>query len=406
MNDRTPEQVSPDRRRGASPAAPSIGGVGARYASDLHDTKSAAVLGISLGIAFTVCFATGLLSHGIQHPPSWFTWPSRPAGLYRVTQGLHVATGIASIPLLVAKLWVVAPSFWAKPPVRGAAHAAERAMLLPLVGGGAFLLVSGTFNTFQFYPWEFFFTRAHYAVAWITMGGLVVHVAAKAALTRSAVRPGHPAAPLAQPAGELVGQPSSTDRRWFLGGVAAASGALTLATVGQTVGPLRAVSVLAPRDPAVGPQGIPVNKTARSARVTPDLTGDAYRLRVTGRVGRPLELTLAELAALPQREATLPIACVEGWSASATWRGVPLRDLLALADARPESEISLQSLQGRGLFRASVVSATHAADPDTLLALTLNGQVLAPDHGYPVRLIGPNRPGVMQTKWVSEVQVR
>lgn len=393
--------------------APSIGGVGGRYASDLHDTTTAAVLGISLGVAFTVCFATGLLSHGIQHPPSWFTWPSRPAGLYRVTQGLHVATGLASIPLLVAKLWVVAPSFWTKPAVRSVGHAVERAMLLPLVGGGAFLLVSGTFNTFQFYPWEFFFTRAHYGVAWITMGGLVVHVTAKAALTRSAVRgrAGGDTEPSdaarSEPAGELVGAPARSDRRWFLGGVAAASGALTLATAGQTVGPLRGVSVLAPRDPAVGPQGIPVNKTARSARVTPDLTvDDTYRLRVTGRVGRPLELTRAELAALPQRSATLPIACVEGWSASATWQGVPLRDLLALAEAAPDAEVGLESLQSGGLYRRSVVSATHAADPDTLLALTLNGQALHPDHGYPVRLIGPNRPGVMQTKWVTEVQVR
>jgi hypothetical protein len=384
--------------------APSIAGVGGRYASDLHDTATAAVLGIALGVAFTICFATGLLSHWVQDPPGWFTWPSRPAGLYRVTQGLHVATGLASIPLLVAKLWVVAPSFWTKPAVRSVGHAVERAMLLPLVGGGAFLLVSGTFNTFQFYPWEFFFTRAHYGVAWITMGGLVVHVAAKAALTRSTVR-GRSGAD-DEPEGELVGQPSKNDRRWFLGGVAAASGALTLATVGQTVRPLRGVSVLAPRDPAVGPQGIPVNKTARAARVTPELTGDTYRLRVTGRVGRPLELTLAELAALPQRSATLPIACVEGWSASATWQGVPLRELLALAEAAPDAEIHLDSLQTGGLYRRSVVSATHAADRDTLLALTLNGQALHPDHGYPVRLIGPNRPGVMQTKWVTEVEVR
>ena len=401
----------------AAPVAPpSIGGVGERYASDLHDTTSAATLGLALGVAFTVCFATGLLSHGIQHPPGWLTWPSRPAGLYRVTQGLHVATGLASIPLLVAKLWVVAPAFWTKPPVRSVAHAVERAMLLPLVGGSAFLLVSGTFNTFQFYPWEFFFTRAHYGVAWITVGGLVVHVAAKAALTRSTLggprrRPseaGDAAAPTARtaPAGELVGRPSRSDRRWFLGGVAAASGALTLATVGQTIRPLRAVSVLAPRDPGVGPQGIPVNKTARAARVTPELTGDGYRLRVTGRVGRPLELTLAELAALPQRTATLPIACVEGWSASATWRGVPLRDLLALADAEPDAEIGLGSLQTGGLYRRSAVSAEHAADPDTLLALTLDGEPLHLDHGYPVRLIAPNRPGVMQTKWVAEVQVR
>ncbi len=188
--------------------------------------------------------------------------------------------------------------------------------------------------------------------------------------------------------------------------MAAASGALTLATVGQTVRPLRSVSVLAPRDPVVGPQGIPVNKTARAARVTPELTGDTYRLRVTGRVGRPLELTLAELAALPQRSATLPIACVEGWSASATWQGVPLRDLLALAEAAPDAEIHLDSLQTGGIYRRSVVSATHAADRDTLLALTLNGQALHPDHGYPVRLIGPNRPGVMQTKWVTEIEVR
>jgi hypothetical protein len=390
-----------DRRPGP---APSIAGVGGRYASDLHDTATAAVLGIALGVAFTICFATGLLSHWVQDPPGWFTWPSRPAGLYRVTQGLHVATGLASIPLLVAKLWVVAPSFWTKPAVRSVGHAVERAMLLPLVGGGAFLLVSGTFNTFQFYPWEFFFTRAHYGVAWITMGGLVVHVAAKAALTRSTVR-GRSGAD-DEPEGELVGQPSTNDRRWFLGGVAAASGALTLATVGQTVRPLRGVSVLAPRDPAVGPQGIPVNKTARAARVTPELTGDTYRLRVTGRVGRPLELTLAELAALPQRSATLPIACVEGWSASATWQGVPLRELLALAEAAPDAEIHLDSLQTGGLYRRSVVSATHAADRDTLLALTLNGQALHPDHGYPVRLIGPNRPGVMQTKWVTEVEVR
>ncbi len=51
------------------------------------------------------------------------------------------------------------------------------------------------------------------------------------------------------------------------------------------------------------------------------------------------------------------------------------------------------------------VSASHAGDPDTLLALELNGEPLALDHGFPVRLIGPNRPGVMQTKWVGWVEV-
>lgn len=47
----------------------------------------------------------------------------------------------------------------------------------------------------------------------------------------------------------------------------------------------------------------------------------------------------------------------------------------------------------------------YAEDPLTLLALELNGQVLTADHGYPARVIAPNRPGVLQTKWVTLLEV-
>jgi len=372
--------------------------VGRRFTSPLHDTKVASALGVALGVTFGICFATGMVSHLIQQPASWFTWPSRPAGLYRVTQGLHVATGIATIPLLAAKLWVVAPRFWAWPPVRNAAHAAERLLLLPLVGGGVFLLVSGTINTFQWYPWQFFFPRAHYWAAWIVVGGLVAHVGAKAGLTWRTLRRGDTTG------SELSAAAASSDRRWFLGGVLAGSGVLTVATVGQTFRPLHAFSVLAPRDPTVGPQGLPVNRTARAAGITPELV-DGWTLRVSGRVDRAIELTLDDISTMPQHEATLPIACVEGWSASATWRGVRLRDVLELAGAEANRPIFVQSLQARRLYRASIVEPNVAADPDTLLALSLNGEPLAPDHGYPCRLIAPNRPGVLQTKWVNRVRV-
>jgi hypothetical protein len=106
-----------------------------RFTSPLHDTRIAAILGIALGVSFSICFVTGLLSYLIQHPPSWFVWPSRPAGLYRVTQGAHVITGFVSIPLLLAKLWVVSPRLLTWPPVRNVAHAVERLSLVPLVGG-------------------------------------------------------------------------------------------------------------------------------------------------------------------------------------------------------------------------------------------------------------------------------
>ena len=92
-----------------------------RLADPRHGERVAAVLGLALGVCFAVCFLTGLLSHLIQHPPSWFEWPSRPAGLYRVTQGLHVATGIAAVPLLFAKLWSVFPRLFPWPPARDVA---------------------------------------------------------------------------------------------------------------------------------------------------------------------------------------------------------------------------------------------------------------------------------------------
>jgi hypothetical protein len=365
--------------------------------SGLHDVRSAAWLGLGLGITFGTCFLTGLWSHLAQDPPSWFTYPSRPAGLYRVTQGLHVASGMAAIPLLLAKLWVVHPRLFEWPPARSVLHAVERLALVPLVGGGLFQLLSGTLNVAEWYPWSFFFPRAHFWMAWITVGALTVHVGAKAAATWGAVRRQEQAA-------GVVGPPAG-DRRAFLAGVAATSIGLVVATAGGTVTALSPVSVLAQRRPGVGPQGFPVNKSAAAARVTELARDPGYRLVVEGAVNRRLELSLGELRALPQRDANLPIACVEGWSASARWRGVAVRDLLARAGAAVHAVATVESLQPSGRYRTAYLNADQAADRDTLLAVELDGQPLHVDHGFPVRLIGPNRPGVLQTKWVSRLVV-
>jgi DMSO/TMAO reductase YedYZ molybdopterin-dependent catalytic subunit len=53
----------------------------------------------------------------------------------------------------------------------------------------------------------------------------------------------------------------------------------------------------------------------------------------------------------------------------------------------------------------SVIEPPHLGDPLTLVALRLNGAVLHLDHGYPCRLIAPNRPGVLQTKWLAALTV-
>jgi hypothetical protein len=370
-----------------------------RFRSPLHERRTAALLGAALGVAFTVCFLTGVLSHMIQDPPGWFWWPPRPAGLDRFTQGLHVATGLASIPLLLAKLWVVFPKLFEWPPVRSVAHAVERLMLLPLIGASIFLLVSGVGNVNIWRPYSFSFRTGHYAAAWIAMGALVVHVMAKWATTREELVRRGPLPALGERGGAL-------DRRQFLGTVFGTAGLVTFVTVGQTFEPLRRLALLSPRRPDIGPQGFPVNRTARSVGLT-DVDVASYRLVVDGPgVPERIELTYDDLRAMPQREATLPIACVEGWSTTQRWRGVSLIDVLALAGAGRDAEVTVEALHANRRQRRSEVSGAQARDRDTLLALEVNDEPLAPDHGFPVRLIGPNRPGVHQTKWVGRVEVR
>jgi DMSO/TMAO reductase YedYZ molybdopterin-dependent catalytic subunit len=373
------------------------------FASPLHDERIAAMLGISLAIAFSVCFATGLMSHLAYDQPSWWPLGPRPAGLYRFTQGLHVATGIASIPLLLVKLWVVYPSFWTWPPVRSVTHAVERISLLPLVGGSLFLLFSGAGNLARWRPWGFFFTDGHYHAAWITIGALVVHIGAKTTTAVTALRP-----PIDVDA-DVAGSVEGLTRRQLLAAAATSSAVLTVATVGQTFRPLAGAAVLAPRDPRVGPQGVPVNGAASSLGVlerldAPGFAGD-YRLLVDRGGATVLPLTLADLRDLPTTEATLPIACVEGWSADGRWRGVAIRDVLAAAGADDVETIVVASMQERGRYRTSELTSAWIADRHTLLAYELNGEPLIADHGYPLRLIAPNRPGVLQTKWVTSVEV-
>ncbi|MFG2180975.1 molybdopterin-dependent oxidoreductase [Streptomyces abikoensis] len=379
------------RLRSVKPPLPSFSG-------GLHDARTATAIGRWLGVAVVACFVTGLVSHYEQHPPDWLgnALPSRPVWGYRVSQGLHVATGIAAVPLLLAKLWAVYPRLFVWPALRSVRHALERLSVAVLVAAALLELFTGLLNSSQWYPWPFSFVPVHFALAWVLLGGLVLHLAVKAPEIRAHWRI-RSAGTLSLPAED------GPDRRSLLTAVGAAVGAVTLTTVGQTVTPLGSFDLLAPRHPAHGTQGdLPINRMAAAAGVDASAVR-GWRLRVDG--PRPYELTLDELRALPQREVTLPISCVEGWSRSARWTGVRMRDLLDRAGAPPGALIRVTSLERHGAYRVMEMAHTYARDPLTLLALRVNGEVLSFDHGYPARVIAPNRPGVLQTKWVSRLEV-
>lgn len=382
-----------------------------RFRGRSHDPRTATVVGRLLGLAILVCFLTGVFSHYLQEPPTWLAGhlPTRPISGYRVTQGLHVISGIAAIPLLLVKLWTVYPRLFVRPPVRSVLHALERASIAILVAATLLEVFMGLLNTVQWYPWPFSFRQVHWSLAWVIFGSLLLHLAVKAPVIAAHWRRRAAADPAAADPGgdgaELAADHIAADRmdrRSLLFGLAASVGAVTLVSAGQSVTPLKDLALLAPRDPDTGPQGLPVNRTFAAAGITADDLR-SWRLRVDG--PKPYELTLADLRAMPQHRVELPIACVEGWSKSAHWEGVRIKDLLARAGLPGGAPLRIVSLQRQGGYGVTEMDRAYTRDGLTLLALRLNGAVLAPDHGYPARIIAPNRPGALQTKWVTRLEV-
>lgn len=147
--------------------------------SPVRRPRSAVVLGRLLGIAFVVCFATGLYSHLLQDPLPGMVFPTRPVWIYQLTQGLHVTVGIALVPLLLGKLWSVYGRLFAWPPLRGPLHLIERGLIGVLVATALLETAIGLVNTYQWYPWPFPFRQTHFALAWLLVGALAVHVGVK-----------------------------------------------------------------------------------------------------------------------------------------------------------------------------------------------------------------------------------
>jgi len=369
------------------------------FRSPLHDERVVARVGAYLGGAVLLLFLTGLVSHLHQHPVAWLPFGPEPAWAYRVTQGVHVAVGFAALPLVLAKLYAVYPRLFVRPPLTGWRHALERGSVGVLVAATVFQVATGILNVFKLYVFGFGFTSVHWATAWLVLGAALVHVGVKLpVVVRALTGPGHDLGSPDEPA-------AGPTRRGFLGAIAVATLTVTALTVGQTVTPLRALALLAPRDPYDGPQRLAVNKTARGAHVEEAATHPGWALELVGPAGTQ-RLSRADLLALPRHEAVLPIACVEGWSASARWGGVRVRDLALLSGGRADDGVHVVSLQKPGTsYAESDLPGSYVAHDDTLLALTLNGEDLDLDHGFPARIIAPNRPGVLQTKWVGRLEV-
>ena len=131
----------------------------------------------------------------------------------------------------------------------------------------------------------------------------------------------------------------------------------------------------------------------------PRIDVESWRLRVTGpATARPLELSYADLATFPRREASVVLDCTGGWWSEQHWSGVSLIDVLArcgIDDSAARFEVI--SVTGhRWTFDRS--EAERA-----LLATHVGGEALSAGHGYPLRLVAPSLRGFLWIKWVGEL---
>ncbi len=406
-----------------------------RWRSPLRGLWLTSVFGSVLLATLPIVILTGLLSYIAYGPQfaqaipgnvGWlklptFDWPTDPSWLYRLNQGLHVGLGLILIPVVLAKLWSVIPRLFAWPPSRSFAQVLERISLLMLVGGILFEIITGVLNIQYDYIFGFSFYTAHYYGAWVFIAGFLIHITIKIPRMWTGLRSKSMRQVLRtsradtlpepyEPDGLVAAQPgpATISRRGALGLVGGGTLFLAVITAGQTLGGFtRKAALLLPRGQTRGdgPNGFEVNRTAVAAGISPDLTGDRWRLTLTGGPTKTV-LDRAGLFAMPQHTASLPIACVEGWSTTETWSGVRLADLAQLAGVPNPASAFVRSVERRGGFNRATLQGNQVMHPDALLALRVNDADLSPDHGFPARIIVPALPGVHNTKWVGSIDFR
>ncbi len=126
-------------------------------------------------------------------------------------------------------------------------------------------------------------------------------------------------------------------------------------------------------------------------------------------VENEVELSFAQLLALPLEESTTTLTCVSNevggnLISNATWLGYPIRHLLA--QAKPTSKADMVLSRSQDGWTASTPLEALTDDRNAILAVGMNGQPLPLEHGYPVRMVVPGLYGyVSATKWVVELDV-
>jgi hypothetical protein len=134
----------------------------------------------------------------------------------------------------------------------------------------------------------------------------------------------------------------------------------------------------------------------------PQLDTSSWTLTIDGNVKNPTVYPYDQFIARPTKSQISTIQCVEGYSGTAEWKGVELKDLLDIAEVK-DGTIDIIFYAADGY--SSSLTLEEAIKSDVMLAFRMNGEALPAVQGYPVRLVAPGHWGYKWVMWVERIEV-
>jgi len=133
-----------------------------------------------------------------------------------------------------------------------------------------------------------------------------------------------------------------------------------------------------------------------------------WTVTIDGLVATPTQFSLEAIKAMPSRTQVTRHDCVEGWSAIGKWTGVPLGDLLRMAQPRSKAGFAVfhcADADDEGISYYESMAVADCYHPQTILAYELNGAPLDIPHGAPLRLRFERQLGYKQAKYVTRIEL-
>jgi DMSO/TMAO reductase YedYZ molybdopterin-dependent catalytic subunit len=130
---------------------------------------------------------------------------------------------------------------------------------------------------------------------------------------------------------------------------------------------------------------------------------ETYRLTVTGLVNNEREYTYDQvLSSYPSFKKVVTLNCVEGWKVTILWEGIPVKDLLADAQVKPEATVVIfYAYDGY----STSLPLDYIIDNNIMIAYKMNNVTLPPERGYPFQLVAESKWGYKWIKWIVAIEL-